>query len=171
VPAWQGDGKPVVLPYDTEKTLTDNWFPNNEDKIMLVLLIADKDRDTRNQMASLLGEAGYDVMVTDQAAEAIHTVLKKNTQVLILGTDLDRFNSAELVPLLKKCNRNLMIILVADDAPLPLIRKIRKEGIFYHALRPIEPEGREEILQVVKCAFDRLSKAPETKTSTVHANQ
>lgn len=60
---------------------------------------------------------------------------------------------ARFVPLLKKCNRNLSIILVSDEMPLELVRQIRKEGIFYHALKPLENESWEEIRQVVACAF------------------
>ena len=92
---------------------------------MLRLLIADKDVETRKQMASLLIEAGYDVTVTDSAAKAMHNVLKENTRILLLGAELDECSSAELVHLLKQCNRNLIIILVADNAPLPLMRKVR----------------------------------------------
>ncbi|MHB8909369.1 MAG: response regulator [Syntrophales bacterium] len=125
---------------------------------MLGLLIADKDVATRKQMANLLIEAGYDVTVTDSAAKAINGVLKKTARVVLLGTELDELTSAEMVPLLKQCNRKLMIILIADDAPLPLMRKVRKEGIFYHALRPAEPEDEEEIRQVVKCAMESLTR-------------
>ncbi len=125
---------------------------------MLGLLIADKDAASRKQMANLLIEAGYDVMVTDSAAKAINGVLNKTARVVLLGTELNEFTSAALVPLLKQCNRKLMIILIADDAPLPLIRKVRKEGIFYHALRPAEPEDEEEIRQVVKCAMESLTR-------------
>ncbi len=135
---------------------------------MTGLLVADKDVEVRKEMADLLIEAGYDVMVTNSAAKAIHNVLKKTTQVLILGTELDEFNTADLVPLLKKCNRNLMIILVADDAPLPLMRKMRKEGIFYHALRPAEPEGKEELRQVVKCAIASLARMPDELLAHAH---
>ena len=126
---------------------------------MLGLLIADKDAATRKQMANLLIEAGYDVTVTDSAAKAINGVLKRTARVVLLGTELDELTSAEMVPLLKQCNRKLMIILIADDAPLPMIRKVRKEGIFYHALRPAEPEDEEEIRQVVKCAMETLTRA------------
>jgi hypothetical protein len=42
-----------------------------------------------------------------------------------------------------------------------LIRKAREEGIFYHAMRPAEPEGEEEIRQVVKCAIEKLARAPD----------
>jgi DNA-binding NtrC family response regulator len=135
---------------------------------MVGLLIADKNMETRKQMANLLIEAGYDVIVTDSAVKAIHGVLKKTAQVVLLGTALDDLTSAELIPLLKQCNRNLMIILIADDAPLPMIRKARTEGIFYHALRPAEPEDEEEIRQVVKCAMENLSRT--TYARQAHPN-
>ena len=135
---------------------------------MLGLIIADKDIETRKQMAKLLIGAGYDVMVTDSAVKAIHGVLKKTAQVVLLGTALDEFTSAELIPLLKQCNRNLMIILIADDAPLPMIRKARTEGIFYHALRSAEPEDEEEIKQVVKCAMESLSRTTYARKALSH---
>ena len=69
---------------------------------MLGLLIADKDAGVRKQLASLLIDAGYDVIVTNSAMKVIHNVLKKNAQVLLLGMELNELNSAELVPLLKK---------------------------------------------------------------------
>ena len=125
---------------------------------MLRLLVADKNVEARKQVASILIEAGYDVLVTDSAVKAMQDVLKNNAQVLLLGTELEELNSAELLPLLRQCNRRLAIILVADEAPLPLMRKVRKEGIFYHALRPEESEGREEIRQVVKYAIHNLSR-------------
>lgn len=122
------------------------------------LLIADKDAGTRRKMANLLIEAGYDVMVTDSAAKTIYGVLNKTAEVVLLGTALGEFTPAELVPLLKKCNRDLMIILVADDTPLSLMRKVRQEGIFYHALRPVEPKDDEEIRQAVKCAMKNMTR-------------
>jgi DNA-binding NtrC family response regulator len=128
---------------------------------MLELLIADKDRGTRRQMASLLIDAGYDVMVTDSAAKAIDDVRKKNAQVVLLGAELGEFTFVELVPLLKRCNRKLAIVLIADNTPLHLIRKAREEGIFYHALRPDEAEGEEEIRQVVQCAIRNLARSPD----------
>lgn len=120
------------------------------------LIIADNNAVTRQQIADLFIDEGYDVMVTDSVAKTIDGVLNKTAQVVLLGTALDEFTSAELVPLLKKCNRDLMIILIADDTPLPLMRKVRQEGIFYHALRPVEPKDGEEIKQVVKCAIKNM---------------
>jgi DNA-binding NtrC family response regulator len=135
---------------------------------MLRLLVADKDMNARKQIASILIEAGHDVMVTDSAMKAMQNVINNNVQILLLGSELEEMNSAELLPMLKHCNRKLAIILVADETPLALMRKVRKLGIFYHALRPFESEGREEIRQVVKYAIHNLLRAPGNHNILVH---
>ncbi|HLO27424.1 MAG TPA: response regulator [Geobacteraceae bacterium] len=127
---------------------------------MLGLLIADKDVDCRKQMAELFIEAGYNVIVTNSAANALDGILKKTAQVVLLGSGFDDLTAADLIPLLKRCNRKLSIILLTDDASLPLIRKLRSEGIFYHALKPVNGEDREEIRQVVQCAFQKFGEQP-----------
>jgi DNA-binding NtrC family response regulator len=125
------------------------------------LLIADKDLDCRKQMADMFIQAGYNVIVTNSTANALDGILKKTAQVVLLGSGFDDLTAADLIPLLKKCNRNLSIILLANDASLPLLRKLRNEGIFYHALKPVSGEDREELRQVVECAFQRFSENQE----------
>jgi FixJ family two-component response regulator len=82
--------------------------------------------------------------------------MKKSAQVVLLGSEFDALTAAELIPLLKQRNRNLPIILVSADASLPLIRKVRSEGIFYHALKPVDREDKEVIRRAVECAFEHL---------------
>lgn len=125
---------------------------------MLGLLIADGDIESRTQMAQLFVEAGYNVTVTSSAANAVHGILKNTAQVVLLSSEFDELAASDLIPILKKCNRNLTIILVADELSLPLARKARREGIFYHALKPVKPEDRDEIRQAVRCAFETLSQ-------------
>lgn len=124
---------------------------------MIGLLIVDKDKTSRRLLADLLIEEGYDVTVTSSAAQALYDILKKSAQVVLLGEEFDDLKAADLIPLLKKCKKDLNIILVSDQVPLPFIRKVRKEGIFYHALKPLGAEGREEIRQAVRCALANLS--------------
>lgn len=121
------------------------------------LLIADSDMESRIQMAHLFIEEGYNVTVTTSAATVLNGILKKTAQVVLLSSEFDELSAIDLIPLLKKCNRNLTIILVADEISLPLIRKARREGIFYHALRPVRPEDSDEIREAVRCAFDNLA--------------
>ena len=124
------------------------------------LLIADQDVVSRKQMAELFIEAGYNVTVTNSAANALDGIIKKTAQVVLLGSNFDDLTAADLIPLLKKCNSKLSIILLTDDTSLPLIRKLRSEGIFYHALKPVCGEDRDEIRQVVECAFQKFNEQP-----------
>jgi DNA-binding NtrC family response regulator len=121
------------------------------------LMIAEQDRDCRSMMAELLQDEGYSVTVTDSAADALNGILKKSAQVVLLGSEFDDLAAADLIPLLKQCNRDLTIILVSDELSQPAIRKIRAEGIFYHALKPAKPEDTDEIRQAVQCAFSTLA--------------
>ncbi len=117
------------------------------------ILIADENRESRKVMADLCTEAGYDVTVTTSAAGVLHGILKKTARVILLGSSFDELAAVELLPLLKKCCRNLTVILVSNEASLPVIRRLRNEGIYYHLLKPVVPEDCKELMQVVDCAF------------------
>jgi len=118
------------------------------------ILIADKDTRYLQQLAEYFAGAGYQVETTNSAIHVICNILKKKSPVLVLGSDFDqKIDLPQLLQLLKKCNRHLAVILVSDEATLPMVRRIRREGIFYHALRPIVPTDREEIRQAVECAL------------------
>jgi FixJ family two-component response regulator len=118
------------------------------------VLIADDNLESCKQMADLFAGAGYEVTVTNSAATVLLEALKKTAQVVLIGNDFDEVAAADLIPLLKKCNRELSIIFVSSDASLSLVRKLRNDGIFYHALPPEEPKGQQELKQAVECALE-----------------
>jgi DNA-binding NtrC family response regulator len=123
------------------------------------ILIADKDTEMCREVANYFREAGYQVETTDSTVHVLCSILEKQTPVLLLTDDLDRkIAPLDLVHLLKKCNRRLAIILVSDEVPLPLERRLREEGIFYHALKPATAKDTEEIRLAVECAFEKPRK-------------
>ncbi len=122
------------------------------------LLILDEDRECRKQMAQMFTRAGYHVKTTGSVTNAMYDILKKTVQVVLLGGSFDDLSAVDLVPVLKMCNNRLRIILVAAESSLPLIRRLRKEGIFYHALKPRTSEDRAEIRQAVACAFRNMDQ-------------
>ncbi len=137
---------------------------------MRLLLIADEDVQTRDSMTQLFGETEYEVVAADSVDVVMRDVLKKEAQVVLLGNAFDNIPAGDLIPILKKCNRNLTIILVSNEESLPLLRKLRREGIFYHALKPAAREDKEELLQAVKCAFDNVT-GKEFPTGTAHKGE
>jgi FixJ family two-component response regulator len=118
------------------------------------IIIADRDEEYRKEMAEFFEKAGYSVETTDSAVRVLCCILQKQTPVLLLGSDFDKkVSAAELIHLLKKCNRRLHVIMVSDQMPLAQLRQVRQEGIFYHALKPSEPGDTEEIGSAVASAF------------------
>ena len=118
------------------------------------ILVADKDTAFLREVADHFTAAGYHVETTNSAVRVISNILEKQTPVVLLGSDFDKkINLLELVRLLKKCNRHLAVILVSDEASLPIVKRIRKEGIFYYAMRPVISEDTNEIKQTVECAL------------------
>lgn len=107
-------------------------------------------------MADFFIEAGYHVTVTNSAAGVLSTVRDGKVHVVLLGNEFDQVKAIDLIPLLKKVNRDLTIILVSDELNSGLARKVREEGIFYHALKPTSGADREELLQVIQCAFENI---------------
>jgi DNA-binding NtrC family response regulator len=122
------------------------------------LLVAEQDLDSRKQITELLIGAGYNVIVTSSAAHVVERILKQGAQVIVMGSEFDDLAAGDLVPILKQCNRNITIIVVSANASLPVNRKLRKQGIFYNAFRPVNQEDREELCQAVKCAFVNIAK-------------
>ena len=134
---------------------------------MQLLLIADRDEETRKQIAGYFSGSEYSVIEANSVDVVLRDVLKREAKVILLGSEFDGLSAMEIIPLLKKCNRDLTIILVSNEESPALVRRFRKEGIFYHALKPVDGDDREEIKQVVQCAFHnstdrRLSKKSPT---------
>jgi DNA-binding NtrC family response regulator len=133
---------------------------------MLGLLIADDDVSSRVRLTNLLLEAGYDVLTTDSAANVIEGILKDMAKVVILGGQVGGLAVADLLPVLKKCKADLKVIIASEEASLPMLRKLRREGIFYHLVKPLNLDDWEEVQQVVRCAFENLKNgAHESRTT------
>jgi DNA-binding NarL/FixJ family response regulator len=133
------------------------------------IIIADRDAAYRKEMADFFETSGYCVETTDSAVHVLCSILEKRTPVLLLGNDFDKkVATADLIHLLKKCNRNLNVIIVSDDMPLAQARRVREEGIFYHALKPATSGDTEEIGMAVECAFQKQTDAGASFQPALH---
>lgn len=122
------------------------------------LMILSEDHDSGRRMADMFRKDGYRVMLADSMAVALEGVLKGRAEVVLLGRRCENMDSIQMVPLLKKCNPRVTVILVSAELTPATMRKVREEGLFYHALEPVSPEDRDEIRQVIKCAFENRNK-------------
>ena len=119
------------------------------------LLIADGDSVERKQMATFFENSHYEVETTTSAVYAIAKIAQKHEPLVILGDSFEeKIASVDVIALMRKCNKNLQIILVSDDSSLETLRRVREDGIFYHALKPHSQADKEELHSAVECAVD-----------------
>jgi len=130
------------------------------------LLIANKNQEAREQLASLFDKNEYQITKADSVANALEGIINNDIQVVVIDGHYDEQNIVKLIPLLKKCNRNISIILVSDEMPIDLERRIRNEGIFYHALKTAGEDNAEEIRQAVSYAFKKYDENTNTQAIT-----
>jgi len=127
---------------------------------MLALIIADDDVASRIKLSKILTEAGYDVIATRSAAQTIEVILKNVAKVLILGGRIDGVAAQDLLPVLKSVSSKIKVILASEEISAPTLRRLRDEGIFYHFLKPVVTEDRDELSTIVACAFKKLAPSP-----------
>lgn len=128
------------------------------------LLIADSDQDSREHVSSLLQRAGFDVSATDSVADALNKAIRKKAEIIILGDNCDEISALEIVPLIKKCNKRIPIILISSFLPISMLRKIRAHGIFYHARKSFDYDAGQELVEAVRSAL-RTLLPPEPATA------
>ncbi len=133
---------------------------------MLGLLIADDDAGSRTRLAEMLREEGYDVVTTHSAAHAIEGVMKDVARVVILGGSVDGLSVTQLLPVLKKCKADLKVIIASEEPPIEVVRRLRREGIFYYLVKPLGSEDGDEVRQVVQCAFETVKQHSQVPCGT-----
>ncbi len=130
------------------------------------ILIVDRNSATSARMAESFVRSGYEVETTASAADVVNKVMQKEAGLILLGDEFDEsVPVTDLVRILKRCDQDLSIILIADEVSPSQERCVRREGIFYHALRPVCREDTDEIQLAVECAFNH---ATNTCSSTRH---
>ena len=125
------------------------------------ILIADKDSTARKELADFFENSHFEVETTASAAYAIAKIVQKHEPIVILGDSFEeKIASVDVIALMRKCNKDLRIILVSDDSSLETLRRIREDGIFFHALRPHNQADNEELRSAVECAVESFQPVP-----------
>jgi len=124
------------------------------------ILIADKDKKVLQQLTNFFDDSHFEVETTTSAAYAIAKIVQKNEPLVILGdTFEEKIATVDVIALMRKCNKNLQIILVSDDSSLETLRRIREDGIFFHALKLHSQKDNEELRSAVECTVQNFHPA------------
>jgi NADH-quinone oxidoreductase subunit E len=80
--------------------------------------------------------------------------------VLLLDSSVEGIPSYDLISLIKKINSRLPIIALCEDSSLEMSKRVRLEGIFFLAMKPIDPA---EVRAAVGDALKMLSQQAQRR--------
>jgi DNA-binding NtrC family response regulator len=88
-------------------------------------------------------------------SEMIRKVRKGNIHVVLLDDEIEGVKACDLVPLFKKIDDKIQVIVISSEVSLGLVKRLRGAGIFYQAMKPVD---LEEIKSAVECAFEKIER-------------
>lgn len=112
----------------------------------------DSDRDSVEQLLKGLKNLGYKSEAIEQTNILLRKIKNDLIDILILAVDTWGGGHFELIPVIKKLNRSLPIIAISGDDSLETAARVREQGVFFYALKPLD---MHEIEVAVKNALAR----------------
>ncbi|MFB3886648.1 MAG: response regulator [Thermodesulfobacteriota bacterium] len=119
------------------------------------VLIAYQDDLWARSLSTFLHSIGYKVETAKMVSETIRKVRNGKIQVVLLDDGIEGIEACDLVPLFKKINDKIQVIVISSEASLGLVKRLRGAGIFYQAMKPVD---LEEIKSAVECAFEKIER-------------
>jgi DNA-binding NtrC family response regulator len=119
------------------------------------ILMAYQDDLWAGSLSSFFHGSDYRVETAKIVSEMIRKVRKGNIYVVLLDDEIEGVKACDLVPLFKKIDDKIQIIVISSDLSLGLAKRLRGAGIFYQAMKPVD---LEEIKSAVECAFEKIER-------------
>ena len=119
------------------------------------ILIAYQDDLWARSLSTFFHDIGYKVETAKMVSEMIRKVRKGNIHVVLLDDEMEGVKACDLVPLFKKIDDKIQVIVISSDLALGPVKRLRGAGIFYQAMKPVDPE---EIKSAVECAFEKIER-------------
>jgi DNA-binding NtrC family response regulator len=119
------------------------------------ILVAYQDDLWARSLSTYFHGIGYKVEVARVVSEMIRKVRNGKIHVVLLDDEIEGVKACDVVPLLKRINGKIQVIMISSEGSLSLVRRLRGAGIFYQAMKPVD---LEEIKSAVECAFDKIER-------------
>ncbi|KPK73842.1 hypothetical protein AMJ87_00575 [candidate division WOR_3 bacterium SM23_60] len=98
----------------------------------------DNDRGSVELLLRELRNLGYKTEAIEQTNILLRKIKNDLIDILILAVDAWGGGRFELIPLIKKLRRSLPIIAISGDDSLETATKVREQGVFFYALKPLD---------------------------------
>jgi len=119
------------------------------------ILIAYQDDLGTKSLSTYFHGIGYRVETVKLLSDAIRRVRKGHINVILLDDEIEGVKACDIVPLFKRINDRVQIIVISSEVSLSNVKRLRGAGIFYQAMKPFD---LEEIRSAVECAFEKIER-------------
>ena len=119
------------------------------------ILISNRDDREIDSLSVFFRKMGYRVETAKRLVDVLDKVGSINIHVLLLDDEIEDVKAWDLIPLVKKMNPWLQVIMISSEESIDWVRRLRGAGIFYQAMKPVD---MEEIKSAVACALEKIEK-------------
>lgn len=116
------------------------------------IFILSTDKEITQLVDSFASEYHHQSIIYNKSIipiDIVGYVYEKSPYVVIIDDDYIRPNAAILISTIKKMKKNIQIIFVTSDTSVELGKKISPLGIAYYAMKPIDKEEFDELLNSI----------------------
>ncbi len=126
---------------------------------MFNILIVDDDTSFGLMIEGFLKRKGFNTTYASTFRNAQNLISDQEFDLVLTDYRLDNATGLELLPIVKKKNRNTPVVLITAYSDIRVAVNAIKLGAFEYVTKPINPD---ELLHVINRAFEKISPKPKT---------
>ncbi len=119
------------------------------------ILIAHQDDASVSTLSALFQSLGYGVEKEREVGGIIRKVRNDRVPVVLVEDEIEGVKAWDLVSLIKKIDSRVQIIVLSSEESIEPAKRLRRAGIFYQAMKPLDVK---EIEAAVRCAFEKVER-------------
>jgi DNA-binding NtrC family response regulator len=119
------------------------------------ILIAHQDDVSVKPLFTFFHDLGYGVEEVGEVGGILRKLRNDQIPVVLIGDEIDGVKAWDLTSLIKKINSRTQIIVISAEESIEPAKRLRRAGIFYQAMKPLD---LEEIGAAVRCAFEKVER-------------
>lgn len=119
------------------------------------ILLVEPDTKFANDICQSLSSLNCSVVIEDNMCQAIQKIQNGSAQMVIMEVDLKDIKGYEAIPIIKKIDEKIPIIVMTSNNSRELEKKVREKGVFYYHLKSF---GLEDLILAVKNAIKVIEK-------------
>ena len=120
-----------------------------------MIFIAYQDDLQARSLSTYFHSLGYRVEIARLVSDIIRKIRSGKIRVILLDDEIEGVKACDLVPILKKIDPRIQVIVISSEESIGVVKRLRGTGIFYQALKPVD---LGEIKSVVECAFEKIER-------------